>query len=88
MGRKKKLDQLETFFVVETSKLIGLYDDIRVSDPRGGAVTGNDISQDDELSIVKHSWASLVTYARLYGYSRFDSVDQDIEKFYMEKINV
>ena len=85
---KVKMDQLENFFIVETTKLIGLYDDIRVSDPRSGAITNEDMTQDVEMDIVKSSWATLVTYARLYGYKRFDDVDEDLEKFYIEKINV
>jgi hypothetical protein len=86
--KKQELDQLETFFVVETTKLLGLYAEIRTSDPRGGAVTGDTLSQDEEVTIVKHSWASLVTYAQLYGYKRFATVNPDLETFYAEHINV
>ena len=84
----KRVDQLEKFFIVETTKLLSLYADIRVSDPRSGAITGGDISVDEEMDIVKHSWASLVSYAKIYNYGRFEGVDIDLEKFYKEKINV
>lgn len=83
-----KLDQLETFFVVETTKLLGLYDEIKTSDPRVEKGITGDIAIEEEIQIVKHSWAALVSYAQLYGYKRFITVDPDIEKFYLEKINV
>jgi len=37
--------------------------------------------------MVKHTWEALVMYAQEYGYNRFDKMDLDLEKFYMEKIN-
>ena len=84
----EKIDQLETFFIVETTKLLGLYDEIKASDPRNEqGITGN-ITIEEEIQVVKHSWAALVSYAQLYGYKRFSTVDPDIEKFYLEKINV
>ena len=89
MPKKKiKLDQLETFFVVETTKLLGLYEQVRSADPRNEQGITGDVSVDDELAIIKHSWAALVSYAQLYGYTRFNNVDPDIERFFLEKINV
>lgn len=87
-SKKEKLDQLETFFIVETTKLLDLYDQIRTADPRNEKGVTGDITVDDELAIVKHSWAALITYAQLYGYNRFNKVDPDIERFFLEKINV
>jgi len=86
MPRKKKIDQLESFFIRETSKLLDLYDQIRETDPRGNAITGDTLSLDDEVAIVKHSWAALVSYAKIYGYIRFEKVNPDIETFYLEVI--
>ena len=82
------MDQLETFFIVETTKLLGLYEAIRTADPRNEKGVTGDITVDEELAIVKHSWAALISYAQLYGYKRFNTVDPDIEKFFLEKINV
>jgi hypothetical protein len=87
-AKKEKFDMLETFFIVETSKLLGLYDQIKNSDPRAEKAVTGEVSQEDELAIVKHSWAALVSYAQIYGYERFKTVDPDLEKFYLEKINV
>jgi hypothetical protein len=90
MSKKKRanFDQLETFFIAETSKLICLYDQIKSSDPRSETSITGEVSSEDELSVVKHSWAVLISYAQLYGYKRFSEVNPDIEKFYLEKINV
>jgi hypothetical protein len=84
----KKLDQLETFFLAETSKIIGLYEQIKSMDPRGGPISEANVSLDDEIDILKGAWATLISYAKIYGYTRFANVDPCLEKFYMEKIDV
>jgi len=86
MPKKKKIDQLESFFITETTKLLDLYDQIRDTDPRSNAITGKTLTLDEEVAIVKHSWAALVSYAQIYGYKRFERVNPDIETFYLEVI--
>jgi len=87
--KKPPMDQLEIFLITETTKLIGLYDNIKTSDPRSEkAITGDEITIEEEIHIVKNSWAVLISYAKIYGYKKFDNVDPDIEKFYLEKLNV
>jgi hypothetical protein len=86
--KKEKLDQLETFFIKETTHIIGLYDALKSSDPRGTAISDVNLTQEQEAEILKNSWAVLISYARIYGYKRFDDVDISLEKFFMEKINV
>jgi len=80
------LDQLEKFFVVETHKLIEAYEVMRKNDPRNGPLTDPNLTIDQEMEIVKNTWALLILYAQRYGYERFNRLPLSLEQFYMENI--
>lgn len=83
---KKKIDQLEMFFIKESSKVLDIYEQMRNNDPRNKPLVEEFSSIDEEINMAKICWSMLITYAQEYGYDRFKNVDLDLEKFYMEKI--
>lgn len=78
---------LEAFFIRETARLLDLYESLKNIDPRNNGVTSENRSLDEEITMVKNTWEALVMYAQEYEYHRFDKMDLDLEKFFIEKIH-
>lgn len=82
----KEIDQLESFFIRETANLLETYESIRSKDPRDSPLFDDSPDLEAELEIVKSAWKTLIAYAQIYNYHRFDTLNPDLEEFYNTKI--